>query len=119
MSDVTKIMSRVRKAIRDFDPSYRLKVNGHICSKEWREIMPPPLDFIWGEGYTWALDRIRDEIEGDMLRASVKDAVKIDTDNRHIDDDILKYCLNDPAIDVEGGKRRAKEIMDAFKEVNS
>jgi hypothetical protein len=117
MSDVTKIMSRVRKAIRDFDPSYRLKANGHICAKEWREIMPPPLDFIWGKGYTWALDRINEEIKINALRASAKDTVKIDADSRHIDDDALKYCLNDIAInvDVEGGKRRAKEIMDALK----
>lgn len=48
MSDVTKIMSRVRKAIRDFDPSYRLKANGHICAKEWREIMPPYIKLIAG-----------------------------------------------------------------------
>lgn len=46
MSDVTKIMSRVRKAIRDFDPSYRLKANGHICAKEWREIIPPYIELI-------------------------------------------------------------------------
>ena len=130
MSDVTKIMSRVRKAIRDFDPSYRLKANGHICAKEWREILPPPLDFLWGKGYTWALHRINEEIKINILRASTKDTVKLDgsveninklnrINGHHIDWDILPYVMNDPAIDVEGGKRRAKEAMDAFKEAHN
>lgn len=37
--DVTAIMNRVRKAIKEHDPSYRLKVRGLICAKEMRYIM--------------------------------------------------------------------------------
>lgn len=43
--DVTEIMNRVRRAIKKYDPSYRLKVRGLICAKEMRYIMYGDYDF--------------------------------------------------------------------------
>lgn len=43
--DVTAIMNRVRKAIKEHDPSYRLKIRGLICAKEMRYIMYGDYDF--------------------------------------------------------------------------
>ena len=52
MGRAHELLSRIRKVIKTHDPSYRLKVKGHICAKEWREIIGECLDFVWGYGYT-------------------------------------------------------------------
>ena len=74
---INEMMHRVRVAIREFDPSYRFKQRGWICAKEWREIMPPPFDYIWGRGYTGMAKRLsEDKIV--ILRKAAKDTIKID-----------------------------------------
>ena len=74
---VAHMMSRVRAAIKEFDPSYRLKARGWICAKEWRAICPPPFDYIWGPGYTNMAERLtEDKIV--ILRKAAKNTIKID-----------------------------------------
>lgn len=76
-SCVYQMMSRVRQAIKDFDPSYKFKKRGWICAKEWREICPPPLDYIWGPGYTNMAKRLpEDKIP--VLKAAAKATITID-----------------------------------------
>lgn len=72
-----QMINRVRAAIRDFDPSYKLKKRGWICAKEWKEILGEPFDWIWGRGYTSMAKRLpEDKIQ--VLRSAAKDTVKID-----------------------------------------
>lgn len=74
---INEMIHRVRVAIREFDPSYRFKQRGWICAKEWREICPPPFDYIWGRGYTGMAKRLtEDKIV--ILRKAAKDTIKID-----------------------------------------
>jgi len=118
---VAHMMSRVRAAIKEFDPSYRLKKRGWICAKEWREICPPPLDYIWGRGYTSMAKRLTDD-KIVILRKAAKDTIKID---HPIEDselvkrsfDVMRYAMHD--IDVIGGMRRQKEAADFMKGVSS
>ena len=117
-----EMMNRVRTAIRDFDPSYRLKARGWICAKEWREICPPPLDYIWGKGYTWAINRINDELKVQVLRKTAKDTITIDhpiEDSKLVREsfDIMRYAMHD--IDIIGDMRRQKETLDFMKGVRS
>ena len=74
MANVTEIMNRVRKAIRDYDPSYRLKARGWICAKEWREIMPHQIGWL-------ATVRIEKPIGADSII--------------HLTDKELNYVLHD------------------------
>ena len=132
---VAHMMSRVRAAIKEFDPSYRLKKRGWICAKEWREICPPPFDYIWGRGYTGMAKRLDDELKVLRLQAAARDAIKIDTwlskfdgsaeninhmamiNGHHIDWNVIRYAMRD--IDVIGGMRRQKEAVDFMKGVKS
>lgn len=118
---INEMMHRVRVAIREFDPSYRFKQRGWICAKEWREIMPPPFDYIWGRGYTGMAKRLtEDKIV--ILRKAAKDTITID---RPIEDsklvresfDIIRYAMRD--IDIIGGMKRQKEAADFMKGVSS
>lgn len=43
--DVTEVMNRVRKAIKEHDPSYRLKVRGILCARDIRRITYGDRDF--------------------------------------------------------------------------
>lgn len=105
---VHEIMSRIRAAIRDFDPSYQLKKAGHICAKEWREIIGTPLDFIWGSGYTSMFQALISSVtDGETLAKKVKilqdgakDTVKLSdvlvTDLRDMwPETIVKYAMRD------------------------
>ena len=140
---LTEMMNRVCKAIRDFDPSYRFKKRGWICAKEWREICPPPFDYIWGAGYTGMAKRLpEDKIP--VLRSAAKNTIKLDgwssdfismhpktlllgsveninkmpqINGHDVDWDIIRYAMHD--IDVIGGIRRQKEASDFMKGVSS
>ena len=118
---VAHMMSRVRASIKEFDPSYKLKKRGWICAKEWREIMPPPFDYIWGRGYTGMAKRLpEDKIV--ILRKAAKDTITIDhpiEDSKLVREsfDIIRYAM--PDIDVIGGMKRQKEASDFMKGVSS
>lgn len=118
---VAHMVSRVRASIKEFDPSYKLKKRGWICAKEWREIMPPPFDYIWGPGYTHMAKRLpEDKIP--ILKAASKATITID---HPIEDselvmsqfDIMRYAMRD--IDIIGGMKRQKEAVDFMKGVSS
>ncbi|MBO7448944.1 MAG: hypothetical protein J6U54_01130 [Clostridiales bacterium] len=104
MSKVSEMMSRIRTAIREHDPSYRLKLNGHICAKEWREIMGQTFDFIWGDGYTAMYGRLVATENGaekiQILQDGAKDTVKL-SDVLTLDlrsfwpENIIKYTMRD------------------------
>ena len=77
--EVTAVMNRVRKAIRDFDPSYRLKARGWICAKEWREIMPHYIKLIAGVKIdTWIPETIK-------------------AMEKTYGTEVVRYFMNDPA----------------------
>jgi hypothetical protein len=97
------IINRVRNAIKKFDPSYHLKEQGHICAKEWREIIGTPLDFIWGDGYTnmakMLCERYSDSetlaVKFEVLRSASRDPVKLKTLTELEKDAVVRYCMND------------------------
>lgn len=113
-----QMINRVRAAIRDFDPSYKLKKRGWICAKEWKEILSEPFDWIWGRGYTSMAKRLpEDKIP--VLRSAAKDTVKLGSvenindllklNGHHIDWDIIsdkavKYIMNDVVLRTRGVK---------------
>ena len=113
---IVDMMNRVRRAIKEFDPSYRLKKRGWICAKEWREILSEPFDWIWGPGYTNMAKQLpEDKIP--ILRASAKDTVKLGSvvnindllkiNGHHIDWDIVdnktvKYIMDDVVLRTRG-----------------
>ena len=83
MGNVSETMHRIRVAIRDYDPSYKLKVNGHICAKEWREII--------GGGYRYYLL--------DTKIIDVRDAVKREELLRkRFEEDVVRYSMDDVAV---------------------
>ncbi len=115
------MMSRVRAAIKEFDPSYRLKARGWICAKEWRAICPPPFDFIWGDGYTNMAKRLTED-KIPVLKAAAKATITIDhpiEDSELVREsfDIMRYAMHD--IDIIGGMRRQKEAVDFMRGVSS
>ena len=118
---INEVMRRVRAAIKDFDPSYRFKKRGWICAKEWREICPPPFDYIWGRGYTGMAKRLpEDKIP--VLRSAAKDTITIDhpiEDSELVREsfDIMRYAMHD--IDVIGGIKRQKEAYNFMKGARS
>lgn len=99
---VHEIMRRIRMAIRGFDPSYRLKVNGHICAKEWREIMFGAR----GDYRFFLLDTKADD---------VRDAVKCEELLRkRFDEKAARYQMDDLAVISElmrAGNRRKKQFL--------
>ena len=118
---VYAMMNRVREAIKDFDPSYKFKKRGWICAKEWRYICPPPLDYIWGAGYTNMAKRLPDD-KLPVLRKAAKATITIDhpiEDSELVREsfDFMRYAMHD--IDIIGGKRRQKEALDFMKGVRS
>lgn len=120
-SRVYQMMSRVRQAIKELDPSYKFKKRGWICAKEWRAICPPPFDFIWGRGYTKMAKQLDDD-KIPVLRAAAKDTITIDhpiVDSELVREsfDIMRYAMRD--IDVIGGMKRQKEALDFMKGVRS
>lgn len=132
---INEMMHRVRVAIREFDPSYRFKQRGWICAKEWREICPPPFDYIWGRGYTGMAKRLSNELQIIRLQSAARDTIRLDyylskfdgsveninrmpmINGHHIDWDVLKYAMRD--IDIIGGMKRQKEAADFMKGVSS
>lgn len=116
-----QMINRVRASIKEFDPSYKLKERGIICAKEWKGIMPPPLDYIWGPGYTNMAKRLpEDKIP--VLKAAAKATITIDhpiEDSELVKEsfDIMRYAMHD--IDIIGGMRRQKEAADFMRGVRS
>ena len=118
---VYQMMNRVRASIKEFDPSYKLKERGWICAKEWREICPPPFDYIWGPGYTRMAKRLpEDKIP--VLRSAAKATITIDhpiEDSKLVREafDVIRYAMHN--IDVIGGMKRQKEASDFMKGASS
>ena len=83
--------------------------------------MPPPLDYIWGPGYTNMAKRLpEDKIP--VLKAAAKATITIDhpiEDSELVREsfDIMRYAMHD--IDIIGGKRRQKEALNFMKGVRS
>lgn len=100
MGDVSGIMRRVRMAIRDYDPSYKLKARGWLCSKEWREVL--------GGDYRFFLL--------DTKIIDVRDAVKREELLRkRFEEDVVRYSMNDVAVISEilrAGAKRKQRLSD-------
>ena len=100
MGNVSEMMHRVRLAIKEHDPSYRLKLNGHICAKEWREIL--------GRDYRYFL--LDTKIEDVRLAIEQEEALR-----KLYGDGFVDYSGDDLAVISElmrAGNRRKKWLTD-------
>ena len=103
MGNVSEMMHRVRLAIKEHDPSYRLKLNGHICAKEWREI----IFGVRGDYRYFLLDTKVDDVR---LAVEQEEALR-----KLYGDGFVNYSVDDLAVISElmrAGNRRKKRLTD-------